>query len=192
MFYPWQPVSHCVKKRHPDSDLTWMVPNLKVDAHIYHTDNTAAVKKATRDSVAPGINTRTRLGYLDSLMSFSRSCLSLCANFLACLLSMLMPCVGWGLVSEVSLHTGRWGLPYSPCYTEANTSRDAQLHLTKPENNRIVFTLTRHACVKSCKALRLPHYERGFSPTGTAKFLNVSFQSWNWLPLTTQAESLHL
>lgn len=102
-------------------------------------------------------------------------CKLVCKFSLACWCSMLMPCVGWGLASEVSLRRGRWGLPSSPRYTEANTSRDAQLHLTKPENNRFVFTLTRHVCVKSCKALRLPHYERGFSPTGTAKFLNVSF-----------------
>lgn len=160
-----------------------MVPNLRVDARIYHTDNTTAVKKATRDSVAPSINTQARLGYLGSLMSISWLLLKIrsvswCAHFFSLLAqhAIAMCWVGAhfrGVLAHretgVTISLLHWGKYFQ-------MSQDAQLHLTKPENNRFVFTLTRHLCVKSCKALRPPHYEKGFSPTGTVKFLNVSFQ----------------
>lgn len=118
-----------------------MVPNLRVDARIYHTDNTTAVKKATRlrgpqhqHTGTPGLS-----GFTDEHLltaSQNKVCKLVC-TFLVCLRSMLLPCVGWGLISEVSLRTGRRVSP-SPCCTEANTSRCPRMPSYTSQSLRII------------------------------------------------------
>lgn len=150
MFHLSQLISHCIEQQHPGSDSTWVVQNHKVDACIYHPENIAAGEKKNkkwlqetpRPPQSLGIDTRMQhWGY--PIHRWASPDCSLRSRLEVCVQYFSLPAPranavcreGARFFFKVSLHAGRRGLPCSPRYAEAKTSRWPRMptNTSKPE-----------------------------------------------------------